>query len=688
MILALQPIVFYWRVLVNPRQHIPYDLAGFHLPLISYVAQCIRQGIAPFWDPYPYCGAPIHADTQAEVFYPFNWAAIFLGNHTQVRTLFYWVEWLIPLHMILAGLFAFWLLRRMGLRHPAALLGASVYQLGGYFASQAQHLGAISAGAWLPLALLAVYEMRARVRPAWIAALAVAAAMSILAGFVAATEVIAGAVLLFMLALLASREASWRIVPATAAGYLWGAAMAAVELIPLSLLAKNSMASIRGTWYLNGGGMPLESLVSLAIPNHYHIYDLEHYKLPYNFTFLYAYCGIATLILIALAPFLRKSRARIFLILTAIAAVWMLGEHTPVYQFVFSRLPAALRGSLYAEHALMAFCLFAGITAAMVLDRLPARVPEAVLWGIALFTCYDLIRHGSHKPMNSASGGYKTVETEYRVPDRPKLPDRLRSFMETSNPPSRIDYTDAVFSQGVRGSDMLRLPTATGDSPFVLLRLLDLRRLFCSGNPWERLLPVTKFSSPVLSMMNVGWIAGAAPIPAEQVEKAGLEPLEPVDSIYLYRNPRVLPRFYLVPRIRRSPGEAETLRMVSGADFNPAAEAVVEGLSADLEGLGAGEVKVMEYSANRVQLEVAATAPAYLATSEAMYPGWEATVNGKPAPLLMTNGAFRGLALPSGASSIVMEYHPRYFAFSAFLSAAALLGALVVGAGFRRGGAQ
>jgi uncharacterized membrane protein YfhO len=128
--------------------------------------------------------------------------------------------------------------------------------------------------------------------------------------------------------------------------------------------------------------------------------------------------------------------------------------------------------------------------------------------------------------------------------------------------------------------------------------------------------------------------------------------------------------------------------MVSGADFNPAMEAVVEGLPADREGLGAGEVKVSAYMANRVQLEVAATAPAYLVTSEAMYPGWEATVNGKPAPLLMTNGAFRGLALPSGASSIVMEYHPRYFAFSAFLSAAALLGALVVGAGFRRGGAQ
>ena len=187
LILALQPIVFFRRVLIDPSQHIPYDLAGFHLPLISYVAQCVRQGIAPLWDPYQYCGAPIHADIQAQVFYPFTWLAILAGNHSRVRTLFYWVEWLIPLHMILAGLFAFWLLRRMGLRHPAALLGASVFQAGPYFASQAQHLGAICAAAWLPLAILAVFEIRVRVRLCWIAALAMAVAMSVLAGFVAST---------------------------------------------------------------------------------------------------------------------------------------------------------------------------------------------------------------------------------------------------------------------------------------------------------------------------------------------------------------------------------------------------------------------------------------------------------------------------------------------------------------------
>jgi uncharacterized membrane protein YfhO len=62
-----------------------------------------------------------------------------------------------------------------------------------------------------------------------------------------------------------------------------------------------------------------------------------------------------------------------------------------------------------------------------------------------------------------------------------------------------------------------------------------------------------------------------------------------------------------------------------------------------------------------------------MVTSEPMYPGWEATVNGKPVPLRMTNGAFRGLALPSGTNEIVMEYHPPYLRLYLVVSMAFLL---------------
>jgi hypothetical protein len=54
-------------------------------------------------------------------------------------------------------------------------------------------------------------------------------------------------------------------------------------------------------------------------------------------------------------------------------------------------------------------------------------------------------------------------------------------------------------------------------------------------------------------------------------------------------------------------------------------------------------------------------------------------VNGAPEPFLMTNGAFRGLALPAGTSRTVMEYRPRALFFCMALSLVALVGTVLIG---------
>lgn len=99
----------------------------------------------------------------------------------------------------------------------------------------------------------------------------------------------------------------------------------------------------------------------------------------------------------------------------------------------------------------------------------------------------------------------------------------------------------------------------------------------------------------------------------------------------------------------------------------------MEGIPEDGRGLATGDVRVVLYSANLVELTVAIDRPAFLVTSEVMYPGWEATVNDRPQPLLMTNNAFRGLTLPAGTSRIVMRYCPRSLAASLLVSVVALL---------------
>lgn len=675
----LQPVVFFRHVLIHPTEHIPYDIEGFHLPLIAYIARCAREHVLPLWDPYSLSGVPIHADPQAQVFYPFTWLAVFAGNLTQGRYLFYWVEAMVPLHMALAGLFAFLLLRRMGLTRAAALMGGSIYQLGGFFASQAQHLGAVCTGAWLPLAILALFELRHRFRPRWAAVLAMAVAMSILAGFAATALVTAGAAVLVVAGWLATRQASWRLAEGAAAGFAWGAAMAAVEVIPLWMLTGASVASERARWTALGGGLHIEALASLVVPNFYHVFEggTSLYRLPYDFTLLYAYCGAATILLLALAPFVGGRSAGLYLLLTAASVLWMLGEHTPVYRAIYTRLPGLLRGALYAEYALMAFCFFAAVTAAMVLDRLGNRLPRAAMWGIVVFTSYDLIHAGADRPMNTYAGGHKTQASPYRA-DGEAVAARLRAILDQTRPLARVDYTDEGFGQGIEGPGMLGIPTTSGDNPFALLRVMHVRRLYATGEAWSRNLTVNRVGSPLLNMLNVEVLAGVAPIAEEEVRKAGLEILAPERGVRIYRNPRALPRFFLVRRIRKSTGEAESLRLLSEEGFDPAEEAVVEGVAADQGNLGTSGVQVDLYEASRIQLRADVDRPAFLATSEAMYPGWGATVNGVPETLRMTNGAFRGLALPAGTNRIAMQYRGRGLAVSLWISVLALAAAVVV----------
>ena len=674
-LLILQPVVFFRSVLINPRAHIPYDIEGFHLPLISYVAQSLRKGVAPFWDPYTMCGMPIHADVQAQVFYPFTWLAILGASLSHRLTLFYFVEALDPLHMALAGLFAFLLLRRMGLARPTALLGASIYQLGGYFASQAQHLCAICTGAWLPLAVLCVWELRERLRWRWVGVLALSIAMAILSGFVASTAVVGIAMLLFMAGLFALREARWKVVPGVVLGCLLGALIAGVELVPLWTLTQNSIAALRADWFITAGGLPLQSLVSLVWPDCYHIFEFPRlYRKPWNYTFLYIYCGMATAVLLPTALFLRRSRARMFLALTVISAVWMLGESTPVCAWIFPHLPRLIRSALYAEFALMAFCFFAGITAAVALDRLGTRWPSAVLWGIALLTSADLIYTGSERPMNAYPGGYRQEELAGDF----QVADKLRSIAERTFPPSRTDYTDTTFSRGIYAPGMLGLPTPDSNNPFLLQRIWHVRELFTTGTPWGRDYAVDHYGSPLLRMINVRTVVGAHMLPEDRVARAGLTHTGTMVGYQIYDVPNPLRRFYMVSKVRRSGGAAESVKMLAEASFDPAAEAVVEGVPANRENLATAEVKVEGYEPNRVQLAVTLDRPGFLATSETMYPGWKATVNGFTKELLMTNGAFRGLALPSGNSKIVMTYRPQFFWLTLIISLTALTGAVLL----------
>ncbi|MCY3917272.1 MAG: YfhO family protein [Chloroflexi bacterium] len=77
-----------------------------------------------------------------------------------------------------------------------------------------------------------------------------------------------------------------------------------------------------------------------------------------------------------------------------------------------------------------------------------------------------------------------------------------------------------------------------------------------------------------------------------------------------------------------------------------------------LDDASGGQVDFVSYDSSRIALQVNAPAPAYLVLKEAFYPGWEATVNDKPAPILRANLLFRALPVPAGESAVVFRFDP------------------------------
>ena len=96
-------------------------------------------------------------------------------------------------------------------------------------------------------------------------------------------------------------------------------------------------------------------------------------------------------------------------------------------------------------------------------------------------------------------------------------------------------------------------------------------------------------------------------------------------------------------------------------------------------------VQIVAYEPERVAITADVASPAVLVLADAFYPGWQATVDGVPAPILRANLMFRGLALEPGRHEIVFSYRPAAWRLGAAISLIALAAlAAAVGATYVR----
>lgn len=93
-----------------------------------------------------------------------------------------------------------------------------------------------------------------------------------------------------------------------------------------------------------------------------------------------------------------------------------------------------------------------------------------------------------------------------------------------------------------------------------------------------------------------------------------------------------------------------------------------------LEGsaLDSGTVSLTAYEANKLNYDVQSAKGGVVVFSEIYYPGWTATIDGKPAELGRVNYVLRALKVPAGSHKIEMEFRPKSVTVTNHIAYAAL----------------
>ena len=123
------------------------DLVQTYYQKLLYV-ESLRQGTLPLWNPFLYCGYPFLAHPYNGTFYPLNFLFLTMPVHTAYA-------WIFALHVLLGGIFMFYLVRYLVRDRWAACGAALCFMFSGFTATRiwAGHFEVYTTTIWIPLIL-------------------------------------------------------------------------------------------------------------------------------------------------------------------------------------------------------------------------------------------------------------------------------------------------------------------------------------------------------------------------------------------------------------------------------------------------------------------------------------------------------------------------------------------------------
>ena len=599
----------------------------------------LRQGRWPVWMPCVDSGYPYFADPQSASFYPpvmINWGLHLVPGARDFSIGALELE--AALQVLLAALTAYGFLCGEVRSRLAALIGALAFSFGGYLLSYPiLQLAILETAAWLPLVMWTMRRLAARRDGRSVA----------LAGGVLALSALAGhPQTMVMIAYVAAAYfafCAWRnhLPVRSALGLLAAAGLLALLIGAVQLLPTFEYMRLSSRAELSleaaGTGFPLTDVAQLIAPGSVSRYSpLYIGLLPLGLAALAAGAAVVN----RLRRKARESSARVWFwgSVAVVALLISFGNQLPLFGVLYWLAPG--------------FRLF----------RDQERYALIVVWALSLLTAYggDLLFHSLSPSLRrwlpaalllivmvDLAANTRTVNW---VPPYDPFPAQAALAAIQADAAD-----DAIFrlhsEQRLPGhaACMAGLNEVGGITPIHVGYYQDFIKQVPREVRWQ--------------LLNVGYVVTwrsvlddhlGRPVDAALLDQQG----EGQDAIYTYRLNEDHPRAWIVHEVAVNPDRAAIRAALAAPDFDPRRAAYVPA-PIDVATTQAPEpVSIAALQSDRLAVDADLAAPGLLIFSEVNYPGWQATVNGDPAPIVEVDGLLRGVVLPAGSAHVEMTFQP------------------------------
>jgi len=156
-------------------------------------------------------------------------------------------------------------------------------------------------------------------------------------------------------------------------------------------------------------------------------------------------------------------------------------------------------------------------------------------------------------------------------------------------------------------------------------------------------------------------------------------------AVNIYLNQSALARVQFVGQTVIMPNQDAVWTAIRADMFNPAEVVLLEQNQPPntpplpLETQPTSTLAIAEYGTNTVTVAVETDQAGYLVLSDAWYPGWQATVDGRPEPVYRANYAFRAVYVPAGDHTVRFTFEPLWWKIGLGVSGITLLVLLLWG---------